>query len=98
MHRPRKVFQQKLDRQNIEHHIEGAAEPVMRIARDARRVADGHFSDSRAIKACQRRNEAMQFTVQIDFLEYFSTISLESCAEISKLNARCLRHQPVRDT
>src|SRR5260370_41120854 len=98
MHRPREVLQQKLDGKDVEHHVEGAAESVVRVARDARRVADGHLGDPRAVKAGQRGNEAVQFTVEVDLLEYFVAIGLKRRAEISKLNSRRLRHQPVCDS
>src|SRR5258708_15227733 len=97
MHRPGKVLQQKLDGQDVEHDVEGAAESVVRVARDARRVANGTLGDRRPIKAGQRGNEAVQFTVEVNLLEYFGAISLKRRAEISKLNSRRLRHQPVGD-
>src|ERR1700716_30040 len=63
MHRSGEVFEQKLNGEDVEHHVESAAQAVVRVARDTRRVADGDLGDSRAVETGQRRNETMQFTV-----------------------------------
>src|ERR1700693_1978408 len=97
MHRAREVLQQKFDGQDVEHHIEGPAQTVVRISSHTRRVPDRDFRDARAIETGQRRYEAVQFTVEIDLLQYLGAISLECRAEVTQCNARAFRHEPVRD-
>ena len=69
----------------------------MGIAGGARHVADGHFDDPRAVKAGQRRDEAVEFAVEVDVLEDFGAIGLESGAEIAEGDAAGLGHEPVGD-
>ena len=97
MHRPREVFQQELDGQDVEHHVERPAQAVVRIARDARRIADRNFGDARAVETGQRGNEAMQLAVEINVLEHFGAVSLERGSEIAQRDSRRFRHQPVGD-
>ncbi len=84
-------------REDVEHHAEGAAQPVMRAAAGARTVADGHLGDARAIERRQRRDEAVQLAVEIDVLENFGAVGLEGGAEIAQLHVRRLGHQPIGD-
>src|ERR1700675_1343681 len=97
MHWTREVLQQKLDGEDVEHHIEGPPQTVVRISRDTRRVPDRNFRNARAVETCQRRNEAMKFAVKIDLLQYLGAIGLERSAKITQLDARTFRHKPVRD-
>src|ERR1700722_19614912 len=95
MHRPREIFQQELDSEDVEHHVERAAQAIMRIACHARRIADGNFGNARAVETCQRWNEAMQFAVEIDVLEYFGAVGLERGAEIAQLDSRRIFPPPT---
>src|ERR1700675_1192185 len=97
MHRAREVLQQKFDGQDVEHYVEGPAQTVMRISSHARRVPDRDFRDARAVETGQRRDEAMQLTIEIDLLQYLGAISLECGAEVAQCDARAFRHEPVRD-
>src|SRR5439155_19871033 len=76
MQGPRKILEQKLDGEDIEQHAKSAADPVVRIPRRARRIADGNLGDARPVKARQRWNEAMQLAVQIHVLQHFGAIRL----------------------
>src|SRR5579871_4561101 len=69
VHGTRKIFQKKLDGQDIEQHVEGASQAIMRSAGQTGSVANRHFGDARAVKTGKRGNESMQFPVEIDFLE-----------------------------
>ena len=97
VHRPGEVLQQELDGEDVEHHAEGAADAVVRIAGGARHVADRHFGHARAVEAGQRGDEAVQFAVEVDVLQHLGAVGLEGGAEIAQVDAARLGHQPVGD-
>ena len=97
VHRAGEIFEQELDGEDVEHHAEGAADAVVGIARGTRHVADGHFDHTRAVKAGQGGNEAVEFAVEVDVLEDFGAVGFEGGAEIAEVHAAGLGHQPVGD-
>src|ERR1700722_13555064 len=97
MHRPRKIFQQKPNGENVEHYPKRPAKPIMRSPRRTRQIANRHLRPPSSVKRRQRRNEPMQLAIQVDVLQNLRAISLESRAEVPQLNARNLRHHPIRN-
>jgi len=97
MHRPGQIPEQKPDGDDIEQDAEGAPQAIVGIAGRAQGVADGNLGDARAIETGQRRNEAVQFAVEMDIFQHLGAIGLEGGAEIAQLHAGGLGHQPIGD-
>ncbi len=97
MHRPREIFQQKPDGEDIEHHAERAAQTVVRSTAHPLRIADGHLGHARAVERRQRGNKTMQLPVQIHVLQNFGAVRFKGGSEIAQIHVGGLRHQPVGD-
>src|ERR1700682_4301563 len=95
VHGASEVLQQEPDSQNIEQDAESAAEAVVRFAGGARRVADGDLGDPCAVKDGQGRNETAQLAKQLDILQNFGPVRIESSAEVAQVEARGAGHHPV---
>ena len=92
---PRGIVQQKFYDEQIQKHADGAANPVIGPAALAVKVFDGDFGNFCAARAGQRRDEAMQFAVQLNFLDNLAPVSLEGGSEVVEFDAREFRHHPV---
>src|ERR1700733_9624750 len=97
MHRTREILQEKFDGQNVEQHVKGWSQPIVRSARQTGRISNGNFRDARAIKTSQCRNESMQLAVEIDFLEHLGAVRLKSSAKVPQFDSGRFRHKPIRD-
>src|SRR5207253_6691180 len=97
VHRTSEILQQKLDGDNVEQHVEGSADAIMRTAMGAIDVANGNFGDARSVKACEGRNEAMELAVQVNVLDDFGAVRFEGGAEIAQIHNGGARHHPVGD-
>ena len=91
-----KIAKQKANGNEIEEYAEGARDAVVRSAALAVHIADGHFTNRRAIPRRQRRNEAVQLPIERNLLKNLTAIGLEGGAEVVNIDAAQLGHQPVR--
>src|SRR6476620_1632432 len=69
----------------------------MRFVVRALYVGDWDFGDSCAMRAGERRNEAVHVAAETNALDDWRTVRLEGRSEIVQRNAGELRDQPVRD-
>src|SRR5579872_4004868 len=69
----------------------------MRVACGSRRVGDWDFGHTRAVKAGQGWDEAVQLAIQMNLFQYFGAIGFEGSPEIAQLDARGFGHEPVGD-
>src|SRR4029077_2603543 len=97
MHGPGEVFQQEADGENIEQHAKRSAQPVMGFTSRAWSVADGNLRHAGAVEARERRNEAVQFAVQVDVFQNFGAVRLKRGAEIAQIKSGSSSHEPVGD-
>src|SRR5579875_3804606 len=97
LQRARRVIQQKLDAEQVEENADRARDAVVRFPILASNIGDGHLGHGRAGPAGERRYEAVQLAVQLDFGQYFAAIGLERGAEVVQVHARKLGHDPVGD-
>src|SRR5215469_9765881 len=77
---PSRIVQQELDDHEVEEHADSAPDSVIALPALTLQVDDRHFRDAGARRAGQRRDEPVQLTVQIDFLQNLAPVSLEGCA------------------
>ena len=96
MQRARHVFQQKTNGHQVEEDPESAADPVMRFPALPDHIRDGDFADAGAIPGGEGRDEAMHLAVQGNVVDDLAAIGLEGRPEVVNVDARELRHQPVR--
>src|SRR6267143_415253 len=61
-------------------------------------ILDGHFRDSRARRTCQRRYEAVQLAVELNFLINLPAVGFERGSEVVQIDSRKLCHHPVSGT
>src|SRR5437667_2999092 len=92
---PSRIVKQKLDADQIQQHPQGPRDVVIGLAAAPADVLDRNLSDGGSLPTSQRRNEAVQIPVQLQFSHNLSTISFEGSAEIVKLNARQPGHHSV---
>src|SRR6202521_6067926 len=95
MQRAGKIFEQEADGDEVEEDAEGARDSVMRSAAFPVHVLDGYFDNRRAVPRRQRRNEAVELSVERDLSQDFAAVSFESGAEVVDVNAAQLGHEPV---
>src|SRR5581483_999174 len=91
------IVQQEFDDHQVEKNANGASDSVVALAVLALEVFDGDFGDLRAGGTGESGNEAMEFAVELDFLDDFAAIGLEGGAEVVQLDAGELGHHPVGD-
>src|SRR5581483_282126 len=96
--RPREIFQQEPDSDQVEEYPEGPRDSVMRNSALPVYVADRYFADAGAVPRGQCRNKAVQFSVERHLLKDVAPVSLEGRAKVVNVDAAELRHQPVRTT
>src|SRR5215831_7884131 len=93
--RARRVIQQEFDDDQVQKYAYGAADAVVGFSALAFQVFNGNFDDSRAGGAGERRNEAVQLAVELNFLNDFAAVGLEGRAEIVQFYSGELRHHPI---
>ena len=87
LQRARGVVQQKFYDQQIEKDAKGAADAVVGSAAFAIEIGDGDFGDFRAGGTGQRRNEAVEFAVELNFLNDFAAVGFKGGAEVVQVDA-----------
>src|SRR5205823_14411227 len=73
----RGVVQQELNADQVQQHSNGSGKAVMRRAVLTKRIPDRNLGDGRSRPACQSRNEAMQFAIELKVSDYFPPIGFE---------------------
>lgn len=81
------ITQQKPNGENVKQDPESSGDSVVGLPTRPNDIADGHFDDFRAIPRGERRDESVQFPVQVDVFDRFAAIYLESRPEIMDLHA-----------
>ena len=95
LQRPRRIADQELDGEEIEHHPDGARDAVLRRAVDAPAVVDDVLGDRDAHLAGDRRQEPVHLAVQLHRLHDLGAKHLQRAAIIVELHAGHLRDDPV---
>src|SRR6266566_6000241 len=95
MKRAGKIPQQEANRYQVEKYTECPRNSVVRIAPLAVHVANRDFYNRRPMPGSQRRNEAVQLTIQRNLLENVSPIRFKGRAKIVNVHSAQLGHQPV---
>src|SRR5207253_5640263 len=72
----------ELYRHQVEHHLEGARQPVLRLAHRARVVSDGNLRDARADPGGVDGYEAVHLSVELHLFEELVAVSLERAAVV----------------
>src|SRR5208283_2747385 len=96
--RARKIFKQEAYGDEVEKDAEGARDSVMRCAAFPVDVLDGNFDDRRAVPRGQRRNEAVQLSIELNLPQDFPPVSLKSRAKVMDIDAAQIGHQTVGAT
>ena len=81
----------------IEEDAKSAADAVVALAAFAIEIGDRDFGDACAGGGCQRRDEAVEFAVELNFLNDFALIGFECRAEVVEIDAAQLGHHPIGD-
>src|SRR5215470_12811278 len=95
--RARRVIQQEFDDDQVQKYAYGAADAVVGFSALAFQVFNGNFDDSRAGGAGERRNEAVQLAVELNFLNDLATVGLKSGSKVVQVHAGKLCHHPIGD-
>ena len=93
---PRRIVQEKLDRQQIENHANRAGDAVLRFAMLPRAMIDDALGDRDALLAGDRRQKAVHLAIQLQRLDDFRSKRLERTAVVVQVDAGRHRNQPVR--
>src|SRR5256712_96385 len=96
LQRFRRIIQQEFDTDQIQHNGDSSRETVIRFAALPRQVLDRNLCNACTGPACQCRNKAMQFAVEMEILDGFAPVSFERRPEIMQVEAAKTRHEPVR--
>jgi len=67
----------------------------VRFAPVASQVRNGDFRNSCPVQGGKRRNEAVQFAVEMQIGEDFPAVGLEGCSEVVQCHSRDFCHEPV---
>src|SRR5438132_10643561 len=86
MKRTRKIPQQETNRNQVEKYAECPRNSVVRIAALTVHIANRHFYNRRPVPGSQRRNKAVQLTIQRNLFENVQPIRFKGRAKIVNVN------------
>src|ERR1700722_9805456 len=95
MKRPRHVFQQKTNGQQVKEDPDGARNSVMRLAPLPVDVADGNLTNAGSIPGGKRRDEAMHLPVKGNIVNHFATICFKRSSKVMNVDSGKFGHEPV---
>ena len=97
LQRARGIIQQEFHDHQVQEHADGTADSVIGLSILAVGVFDRHFGDFRAAGTGKSGNEAVQFAVELNFLDNLAAVGLESRPEVVQVDSRKLGHHPIGD-